>query len=69
MKRLIVFMTALLTLIAGATFSPARADLLVSSFNTDSVLRYDQSTGAFLGAFHPAAGAWTRRGGCLRSGQ
>jgi streptogramin lyase len=30
---------------------PAAADLLVSSWNTDEVLRYDDSTGAFLGAF------------------
>ena len=30
---------------------PAVADLLVSSYGTHQVLRYDSSTGAFLGAF------------------
>jgi hypothetical protein len=29
----------------------ARADLFVSSFNQNSVRRYDEATGAFLGTF------------------
>ena len=38
-------------LVALALAAPARADLLVSSTETDSVLRYDAATGAFRGAF------------------
>jgi len=38
-------------LVALALAAPARADLLVSSTETDSVLRYDATTGAFRGAF------------------
>ncbi len=35
---------------------PSYASLLVSSFNTNSVLEYDSSTGAFLGIFADVAG-------------
>ena len=47
--------TRLLTALALALVlllpRPAAADLLVLSNDTDEVLRYDGSTGAFLGAF------------------
>jgi DNA-binding beta-propeller fold protein YncE len=45
-----------LAVVATALAAPARADLLVASSGTDSVLRYDATTGAFRGAF-VAAGA------------
>jgi len=34
-----------------AGMSPAAGDLLVASYNTDSILRYDGQTGAFIGTF------------------
>jgi hypothetical protein len=34
----------------------AYADLLVGSFSTDSVLRYDETTGAFVGVFASGSG-------------
>ena len=41
--------------VLALTFSVsiARADWLVNSFHTNSVLRYDAGTGQFLGAFIP----------------
>src|SRR5437867_5349289 len=39
-------------LVGGRT---TKADLLVASSNSDNVLRYNETTGAFIGAFVPAA--------------
>lgn len=50
---LAVLLVAAVTL--GVRLS-AQADLLVSSLNTDSVLRYDSTTGAFLGTFASGGG-------------
>ena len=48
--------------------SIAGADLLVSSDPTNSVLRYDQTTGAFLGAFVTSgSGGLTLAGGRKRN--
>jgi DNA-binding beta-propeller fold protein YncE len=44
-----VVITVLLLLLAGN--EPAEADLLVASFDTGQVLRYDDTTGAFLDVF------------------
>jgi hypothetical protein len=48
MARLLAPLALLLLLLLN---HPAAADLLVSSFGTDQVLRYNGSTGAFLDAF------------------
>src|SRR5262249_20166304 len=49
--------TPLLVVLIAATVSSigefAHADLLVASSNSDSILRYDEKTGAFLGTFVP----------------
>jgi sugar lactone lactonase YvrE len=61
MQVLISVLAAFLLTISSTP--PAWADLLVSSFDTSQVLRYDQTTGAFLGVFatglpgdHPTSG-------------
>ena len=53
MTRIVLRSMLALALMAGAAGSPASADgdLLVASFQTDNVLRYDAETGAFLGVF------------------
>jgi glucose/arabinose dehydrogenase len=53
------------TFVAGVR-TPARADLLVGSNRTDSVLRYDEQTGAFLGEFiNSGSGGLKRPGGVV----
>lgn len=47
--RLLLVMVGALTLGVGNCSPPARADLYVVSDRTDSVLRYDDATGAYLG--------------------
>jgi DNA-binding beta-propeller fold protein YncE len=49
--RLLVRALAFAAGVAGG--APARADLLVASAGSDAVLRYDEATGAFRGAFVP----------------
>ena len=47
-----VLLSVLIVIVlAGSCAPPAWADLLVSSFDSFQVLRYDQTTGAFLGAY------------------
>lgn len=45
------------------TVAIGRADLLVSSEGTNGVLRYDQTTGAFIGAFVNSGRDLTMTGG------
>ncbi len=55
-----------LTTLSTVTIPRAQAiDLLVSSLGTDSVLRYDGTTGAFIDAFVPA-GSGGRLPGLLK---
>lgn len=68
MKRLLVISTLCFTayLVVSMTPTVARADsiLLVSSDRSNSVLSFDQTTGAFLGPFVSAgSGGLTRPGG------
>ena len=49
MNRSLCGLMALGLIVGGA--AQARADLLVASFYTGQVLRYDEITGAFLGVF------------------
>jgi hypothetical protein len=52
MARLLVPLALLLLLLLN---HPAAANLLVSSFGTDQVLRYNGSTGVFLNTFVSAS--------------
>jgi DNA-binding beta-propeller fold protein YncE len=54
---------ASLTLVLAATINAtARADLFVSSFSQNTVLRYNETTGAFLGTFISAGSGAPHRG-------
>ena len=52
----------LLAVLANTAAPAARADgyLLVASFDTNSVLRYNETTGAFVDAFIPSQSAGPR---------
>lgn len=54
-RFLMLGLTALLALLGGA-IPDARADLFVSSFNTNQVLEYNGTTGAFVGVFASGGG-------------
>lgn len=50
MRRLLI-LVIVSVLALGALPCPVSADLFVSSYNSDQVLRYNGTTGAFLDAF------------------
>ncbi len=51
MKRIFIFLLVLLVSVTCLTIPRVYAVLLVSSVNTDNVLRYNETTGAFIDEF------------------